>query len=347
MVGKSESLLVLSVDRDNDIGEKTGIKGPIIGREQVLKAAEKLILEDPEDSDANTLFAAVRLHDDLKKKQPVEVAAITGDIKVGVKSDREVSRQLDILMEKTNTRKTIFVTDGAEDEYVLPLMQPKIDIVSIKRVVVRQSEDLEGVYYIFVRFFKEMINEPSTARLFLGIPAIVFLLFAILGSTGWRIVLGVIGVYLLIRGFQLEKYIYLVFDELNNSLKKGRISFFMYIVAIAFAIIGIAQGYGKMGEFAAFDLLTTILAFINGSINTFFFAGLLVWSGKLLIRWTSGKKVIHYLTIIALMFSINIVLYSATALLLVPEKGIYDLVVAIIVGFSVLIGAVIIERLNK
>ena len=39
--------LVLTVDRDNDLGIKTAIRGPVVGRRQVLTAALKLGIADP------------------------------------------------------------------------------------------------------------------------------------------------------------------------------------------------------------------------------------------------------------------------------------------------------------
>ena len=36
--------LVITVDRDNDLGQKTAIRGPVVGRKQVLTAALKLVL---------------------------------------------------------------------------------------------------------------------------------------------------------------------------------------------------------------------------------------------------------------------------------------------------------------
>ena len=48
-------ILVLCVDRDDDIGVKTGIKGPLVGRDDNLAAATKLGLADPEDSDRKSV----------------------------------------------------------------------------------------------------------------------------------------------------------------------------------------------------------------------------------------------------------------------------------------------------
>ena len=39
--------LVLPVDRDNDLGVKAGIRGPVIGRKATLRAVIKLGIADP------------------------------------------------------------------------------------------------------------------------------------------------------------------------------------------------------------------------------------------------------------------------------------------------------------
>ena len=59
--------LVLCIDRDNDFGEKAGIRSPIIGRESNLSAANSLMLADAEDSDSNALFSAISTYDSLVK----------------------------------------------------------------------------------------------------------------------------------------------------------------------------------------------------------------------------------------------------------------------------------------
>ncbi len=43
----SNKLLVICVDRDNDVGEKAGITTPVIGRDACIEAAQRLALEDP------------------------------------------------------------------------------------------------------------------------------------------------------------------------------------------------------------------------------------------------------------------------------------------------------------
>jgi len=72
--------LVLIADRDDDIGIKAGLSTPIIGRENVLEAANKLLLNDPEEADGNAMMGAIKVYDELKKSnEDCEIAAVSGD----------------------------------------------------------------------------------------------------------------------------------------------------------------------------------------------------------------------------------------------------------------------------
>ena len=68
-------------------------------RRQVLTAALKLGIADPEESDTNAILGALSQHDLLLEngadEDEVEVAILTGDEKVGVRSDRAISAQLE------------------------------------------------------------------------------------------------------------------------------------------------------------------------------------------------------------------------------------------------------------
>ncbi|MDH5747666.1 MAG: DUF373 family protein, partial [Candidatus Bathyarchaeota archaeon] len=80
---KPERTLILCVDRDDDLGMKAGIKTPILGRKDNVNAAASLALRDPEEPDANAMFEAVRIYDNLKKgakeqEEEYEVATIAG-----------------------------------------------------------------------------------------------------------------------------------------------------------------------------------------------------------------------------------------------------------------------------
>ena len=65
----SSKVLILCIDRDDDLGIKTPIRTPVIGLKNCQNAAIKLALSDPEEADANAIFAersAVLRHPDRK-----------------------------------------------------------------------------------------------------------------------------------------------------------------------------------------------------------------------------------------------------------------------------------------
>ena len=64
----ANKLLVICVDRDNDVGGKAGIVTPVVGRNACIEAAQRLALEDPEDADSNSIFYAIKTYEDLVSK---------------------------------------------------------------------------------------------------------------------------------------------------------------------------------------------------------------------------------------------------------------------------------------
>ena len=190
-----DKILVVCVDRDNDLGEKTSVKGPLIGKESVMKGASSLALADPSDSDANSMFQAVKVLGDMDKQYQAEVAVLTGDKDVGVKSDRKITRQLDRVLDRFKADYVVMVTDGAQDENIMPIIQSKVPILSVSRVIVKQAEQLESSYYKLKDFIEETLENPKFARLIFGLPAIALILYALFGMEGWRAIVGVVGAY--------------------------------------------------------------------------------------------------------------------------------------------------------
>lgn len=348
---ESKKTLVLAIDRDNDLGEKAKVKGPVIGEKECLEAANALILADPEDSDSNSFFAAVKTFREIDKG---EVAIITGDDDVGVKSDEELLSQLKEIIKKVEPTEVIVVTDGAEDEYIMPIIQSFLPVVSVNRVIIRQSQNLESSYYMIKDFMHELVTDPKMARIFLGIPAIALLILAFFGATGWRLVIGAVGTYLLIRGLQLEIIVGKVVNELISSLKNDRVSFFFYIVSIIFGAVATMYGYEKALEYGFSNIIKASLAFVNGSVFLFFVSGFFIWMAKTImffISKTSEAKAREAawrsVTVLSLFFAITIVSYAATEFLLEIKTGINDLLFSIVLGFTAIILSVLVERFQK
>src|SRR3972149_4833946 len=178
-VGTSMKTLVLCVDRDDDLGVKTGLKGPIIGRDDNLAAAMKLGLADPEDSDVNALLSAIAVYDDLARQGvDAEVATICGDVRVGSVSDLVLTQQLDRVLEGGRPDRAFLVSDGAEDEAFAPILGSRIRVDHVRRVFVRQTATVQSMYY---QFAKQMKN-PKGGRERLAPGRAPRHLFAVAGS---------------------------------------------------------------------------------------------------------------------------------------------------------------------
>ena len=238
-IDKTERLLVLAVDVDNDLYRKTRIGGPLIGRVQNLNGATQLALADPEDTDANTMFQAVKIYDELKEEgYSINIATITGAESEGYNADREITTQLERVLDQTKADSCVFVTDGASDERVLPLVESRIKIGSVKSVTVKQSKALESTYVAVL----EKLKEPHYARIVFGIPAILFLLFAVgyAVGVGWQLPVAIIGLYLFIKGFGLEETLLGSFRGFGFSVE--RMSFVFYLSALVFFVASIFIG---------------------------------------------------------------------------------------------------------
>lgn len=124
-------LLVLCVDLDDDLGRKTGFDTPVVGRDEVEAAAVALATADPEDSDVNVMFEGVHLYDRIQSDESVEVAIVTGNEGSDISANRKVGEEVDTVLASINTSEeitTVIVTDGAQDESVIPVIRSRIPV---------------------------------------------------------------------------------------------------------------------------------------------------------------------------------------------------------------------------
>ena len=209
-----ERSLVLIVDRDDDLGQVTKKDTPIVGRENVLKAAVEFGEKKPEDSDLNVIFAGLQLFDKLKKDGfDVEIAITGGHPYDTVKADLKLREEVLKLKEKTGVNGIIMVSDGADDEAVLPILQSILPVISVRRIIVEQWRGVEETYILIGRYIKKALLDPRFSKLFLGIPGLIILSLAALDILGYlkyaAVITGVLlGAAMLIRGFNLEEKLY-------------------------------------------------------------------------------------------------------------------------------------------
>jgi len=350
--------LVLSVDRDDDIGWKAKVESPAIGRAACLKAANTLALADPEDSDVNAIFSAVKIYDELTEKgEETAIAVIAGNHLHMIEGDRRIATSLEQVIKETQATNCILVTDGAEDEYVIPIIQSQIPVSSIRRVIVNQMPNLEGTYYILKKF----LDDPKISRMIfipLGLAMLLYAIAYLLDAPGIAtiIVVGVIGGYLLYKGFGFDEIVHSIIDALRLSLSRGRFSFVTYTTTILLIIIGFTVGFINVLKFyssdASLGLLLYLMTFIYGSIEWFIIAGLVTSVGVIIDVYANerealGKVIVFPFFVIAVGF----ILYAASVYIisvsgvpdfpLTPDESAKNILYSTIIGvISAIIGVV-------
>src|SRR3989338_445190 len=282
-------LLVLCIDRDNDLFEKAGVSGPIIGSANNIKAATKLALVDPEDPDSNAIFYAVKIFDKLKKEGvPAEIATLTGDKNIGYDSDREISFQLDKIVREFHATSCILVSDGASDEEIIPLIKSRLKIDSTKIVFIKQAKELEKTYFVLL----EKLKDPHYSRPILGIPALLLLIFgsARMLGLGIDIIALTLSLLIFLKLAGIDRFVFNLLREFRFSIEKSSwISFVSAMALFLTALIifyqsffdGIVKGFGEE-KLIAYVIRNTSLLFL--------FSFILILVGKSIDALSEKRK---------------------------------------------------------
>lgn len=331
-MGSKTKILVICVDRDNDIGEKAGLETPITGKEALVSAATKLALADSEESDINAIFEAVRIYERLivsEEDAEVEVVLIAGDKIVGIESDRRIGQRLDDVLSKFRAESAILVSDGAEDEWIIPIIQSRVPVDSVRRVVVKQIEPLENTFYVL----KRLLEDPKFSRTFLPPIGLIMFLLAVslllnLSGKALGLILAVIGIYTLLKGLGHENIIINLVESVKQSLYTGKISFVTYIVAFVLLLAGTFQGvmgYTDMGEEIGEQILVGIVYFIKFSIWWYIGAVLAPMIGKMMSMLIEGEKVVRYWAIVFSIIASGLILWGGSEAIIWLSKDIHPM----------------------
>lgn len=282
-------ILILCIDRDNDLFEKAKVSGPLIGRERNLQGAQALSLADPEDPDSNAIYYAVKTFDKMRSEgHTVEVATLTGHKGLGYKADKEISSQLDKIVRELNPVSCVLVSDGAADEEILPVIKSRLKVDSTKIVFIKQAKELEKTYFVLL----EKLRDPYFANIVIGIPAMLLILLALASyfGLGWEPVAVIIGVYMLFRMLGVDDMIGGIINDFRFSFE--RTSWVGYVGALAIFSVAVFVGYQSALKGIRLGLSSEkLVAYVIGSVIWIVFVGLmLIMAGKTIDALIDKKK---------------------------------------------------------
>ena len=346
---RSAPILILCIDRDDDLGEKTNLRSPIVGLKNCQNAGMKLAISDPEEADANAIFGAIKTYNELSRSgRKCEVAIVTGTHSGGFKSDDKMRKQIQALVNKTKIIDAIIVSDDSDESNIIPLAQDIISINSIQRIVIKHSGALEETYAVLGRYLNMLIFDQRYSKFALGIPGLLFLSWAFLAlfnllEQAITVTLAILGIAFVIRGFDL--------DRLTRSLPKleltSYVRLFSSVAGSLVLIIGLFLGASKISADVsvnqAFSSPSNLISsapeligvFANESLFFLWIGFGLFISGDLLSNWIIEKKrrvirgVILLLTLIFLF--LPILQFSR---LLIGEGDTFTFIASLIFGLA-------------
>lgn len=346
--GKTSRLLVICVDRDDDIGSKAGVSTPVVGRNACIEAAQRLALEDPEDADSNSIFAAVKTFEDLiSKGYQVEVAIVAGTQNKGVQGDEKIVSQVKTIAMRFSANGAVIVSDGEDDESVIPIIQNVLPIVSVKRVVMRVSRTVEYSYAVLGRYLKAIAFDSKYSKFFLGVPGMLLLIGGIgtvLGLTKeiFAVLVSILGGAFLVRAFDIDR----AWSNWNKPTPGGFIRTFTLVAGLVMILASLTAGISTVDPaitskpdsiFSISFNQKTLGLFISGMLPFLWMGIGCIFGGMLLSNWFKGslRSITDILRIIVLV-TLYPVVSQFTTIMIYGESP-YTLVPPLLFGLAVIL----------
>jgi putative membrane protein len=336
--------LVLCVDRDDDVGTKTSLKGPLIGRDENLDAATRLGLADPEDSDVNTILTAIAVYDDQSKLgEDTEVATITGDVRVGPISDRILTQQLEQVLEEVKPDRAFLVSDGAEDEYIFPVISSRIRVDHVRRVYVRQSPAIESTYYTIVR----AMRNPKIRRKIVfpvGLALVVFSAIFLYSPVLAPAIVGLaIGLYFLVISLPFASLADVVkkageyYESIRTRFATRDFSLMFNIVSLIIVLVGVSLAINVATRPEQAGPVNQIVV-----LSAFIAAVLTYESGKVVTAYLQkGKAPKHTWIVAGSLIAVGLLLFGLWQVLQ-PILGLQELSATLPLTLASIGGAILI-----
>ena len=323
--------LVVCLDRTDDVGRKTGLRSPVVGWEAVRALVTDVGLADPEDSGVNSLLETLRVAQDLRdENEDVVVAVVSGDRESMVSADRAVAHQLDELVAEYELDSAVVVIDSAEDERLVPIVESRMQVDSVDRVVVRQARDIESTYYLLKQFLADE-ELRQTVLVPIGLTLLVFpMLATVVGpAEGAAAITTVIGIFLLYKGFNIDELVTGLAHQARESLYSGQVSVVTYVVAAGLTFVGLFAG--ALGVSSLDDppgVVIPAMQFAFDSVPWLVMAALTASAGRLLDEAISDEPIRRsYLSLPFIVVSVGLVVRGFSAYFLEQQRVIDPFVV--------------------
>ena len=265
-----------------------------------------------------------------------------------MQADEKIASEIKLVLKTYNAGGAVIVSDGEDDESVIPAIQNILPVVSVQRVVMKVSRTVEYSYAVFAKYVKMLAYDSKYSKFFLGVPGILLLIGGIATIFGYTaeifaMLVSILGAAFVIRAFDIDK----AWASWTKPSPSGFLRLFTVVAGIVLIISSLAAGFTAvtLAEISEpSDFLT------NGAITGQFISGALpimwiglgtLFAGTLISNWLLGaqRQINDSLRIIALAS-----LYPTLAQfahILVTGESTLTLVLPLVIGLTVTVIAAI------
>ncbi|WP_436907553.1 DUF373 family protein [Halosimplex marinum] len=273
--------LVVCIDRAGDL--VAGTDPPVVGRDAVESLVVDVGVEDPEDSQVNCLLEALRVSRDLSDGGEETLVAVLAGTDDTIGADRAIARQVEGLIDDHDPDSAVVVVDSAEDERLVPIVESRLTVDAVDRVVVRQARDIESTYYLLKQFLADE-ELRKTVLVPIGVALIAYPVLWWLASPGVATgaIVAVVGLFLLYKGLGVDAYLAALPGQVQQALYSGQVALVTYVVAAGLSLVGVFAGAIGVSELGSEGPLILASRFAFDAIPWLTGAALAASTGRLL-----------------------------------------------------------------
>ena len=314
--------LVCCLDRDSTVTTATGLSPPVVGWEAVRSLVTDVGLDDPEATTVNCLLEALRVTRDLNDAGTDAIVAVVSAAPAGTTApDRVVADQIEQLTADYDLTETVVVTGTTEDERLLPVIESRLQVDGVDRVVVRQARDIESTYYLLKQFLADeelrtTVLVPLGVSLLL-VPALLVWFSLTVALAGLAALLGGAVLY---KGLGIDERVGRLPEVSRELLYSGQMSIVTDVTAAGLTIVGVVSGGIAVTPLPESVAPVLVAVFVHTSGPWLTGAAVIATTGRLLDRWIGDEPLpTATLSLPAGLLAVGIITRGFTGYLLTVE----------------------------
>ena len=291
-------------------------------------------------------MAAIKTYEELiSKGYSSQVALVAGKFNRGIEADEKIGLEIQNVLGEYRADAAVIVSDGEDDETVVPVIQTMVPVISIQRIIIKHSRSVEYSYAVLGRYVKMLAYDPRYSKFFLGVPGALLVATSLASFFGLTkealaLVFSILGVAFIIRAFDIDKAL----SSLGRPTPTGFIRIFSAFAGILIIVVSIVNGLSSipneaivpnMGALHVISNRIIVGSFVHGTITLLWIGIATILAGSLLSNWFKGSILtmsdILRLVVLALLY-IPILQFTSV---LTERTNPFSLISSLLIGLAI------------